>query len=288
MKIYQQRTLHVDGLSEILVTTSSLDIEMVQTEDQMLTAELTGEGSDELAGRVELDVHAEGDAAVIHVRTEGRFFVFGITGSIWNKWLKAVIHVPARIYEKVGVAGQSGDISIRQIIAGKLSLSSKSGDIAVEDCEAKRDLTADSTSGDIRITGVLAKEKVSAHASSGDVVLRSIASDFLEVGTHSGDVTVSDFRGRLAAGASSGDIDLKNDQLTGDLTARASSGDITMAFSQEPESFAINYQGSSGEGKVRIKGLLYEEKSEHRMIGQKGDGHYRIDVRTSSGDFVLE
>ncbi|WP_100489076.1 DUF4097 family beta strand repeat-containing protein [Sporolactobacillus pectinivorans] len=287
MKIYQKKALNADGLHAVVVTVSPLDVELVQTEDQLLKAEIQGEWTDDPVEKIELDVHAEGDAAIIRAKMDEHRLLFGIMGITWNRWVKVVVHVPARIYERVEIGGQSGDISVRRIIAETLSLSSKSGDIIVEDCEAKKELIAASTSGDIRITGLLAKEKVSARASSGDVVLRNLASDFLDAAARSGDVTVSDFRGTLAAEVSSGDIELENDQLTGDLRAYAQSGDVSISFRKDPESFAINYQGSSGEGSVHIEGILYKEKNEHRMLGQKGDGQYMIDVHTGSGDFVL-
>ncbi|UAK17007.1 DUF4097 family beta strand repeat-containing protein [Sporolactobacillus terrae] len=47
----------------------------------------------------------------------------------------------------------------------------------------------------------------------------------------------------------------------------------------------MDYRGSSGDGSVRIKDMLYEEKSDHRIVGKKGDGRYTVRVQTSSGDF---
>nr|WP_139693662.1 DUF4097 family beta strand repeat-containing protein [Sporolactobacillus terrae] len=54
---------------------------------------------------------------------------------------------------------------------------------------------------------------------------------------------------------------------------------------EEPDSVTMDYRGSSGNGSVRIKDMLYEEKSDHRIVGKKGDGRYTVRVQTSSGDF---
>jgi Uncharacterized conserved protein len=288
LTIYQARTQDAADLIAVQVVTDSVSVELIQTEEQQLKVEIQGEGgrSDELARNIDLELRTEGDTAVVAIKETPHVFAFSIGG--WTRRVKAVIHVPARLFERIEVSAKSADITVRQILAETLSLTSASGDISAENCEAKKTFNVRSASGDVRITGMLSGETASAHASSGDLELRNLSTRTLEAGTHSGDITVSDFRGRLQAKTGSGDIDLRNDQLTGDLHLQAGSGDITVSFLSEPESFTVHFQGSSGDGKVRISGLNYEEKSYHRVIGKKGSGDYHLNVRTGSGDFMLE
>lgn len=286
MKIYQEKLVSVKDVNRIRIDTSSLDAELVQDEDDVLKVQIQGEGDEEAARQIRLDIHQESDTLIIRADFSGHWSILHLVGT-WNKWLKLKIYVPARVFDEIETNGLSGDITAQRVMAGALSLTSQSGDIVMEDCAAREAVKVRSSSGDVKLTGVLGKGTVSARASSGDVVLSGLTAETVTISTRSGDIGVSDYRGALHAEAGSGDIRIRNDCLAADVEVRASSGDIMIAFEQEPESFAVNYQGSSGDGNVHIGGLTYKEKSDHRIIGQKGDGRYSIHVRTSSGDFVL-
>lgn len=288
MTIYQTKTADAASLTEIQAETSSIDLDLVQSEGLQLKVEIQGEGEQarKLADTIDLELRTDGEMAIISVREKRHVIVFAFGG--WSNQVKAVIHLPARRFDRVAVSGKSADITARQILAGDLLLTSASGDVMAENCEAKNALTLRTASGDLRASGILSGDALTAQASSGDVFLHHLSTKTLEAGTHSGDLTVSDFRGSLKAATSSGDIDLRNDRLAGDLSLKSSSGDITVSFHEAPDAFSVRYRGSSGDGKVRISGLVYEENSDHRIVGMKGSGGYQIDARTSSGDFVLE
>ncbi|MCO7125828.1 DUF4097 domain-containing protein [Sporolactobacillus shoreicorticis] len=152
---------------------------------------------------------------------------------------------------------------------------------------ANQQVSAATSSGDLTMRDTHVKGKLNANTSSGDVRLIRSSADEMRLLTHSGDITVTDYRGNLDASARSGDIDLTSDELVGDLNLETSSGDVMIALGGEPDSVSVYYQGSSGDGSVHLKDMLYEEKSDHCIIGKKGEGKYKIKVRTRSGDFRL-
>jgi hypothetical protein len=287
VETYQEKTASVEGIHKISVETQSLDVELIQSESDELQATLCGEHSEDEARHIELELLRRDDELRVRITQQGHLSMFHIVGGIWNKYLRFTVYVPDRLFERITASGQSSDMMAKRLMAGKMIFLCRSGDIQLDDCVAKETLNVRASSGDITLNGVLGKGDVSVQNSSGDIDCRGLTGETISIGTHSGDLTVSDYRGRLRAEAKSGDIEIKSDVLAGDVAIHSSSGDVALAYRQA-DSFLVHYKGSSGEGKIRMEGLSYEEKSEHLIVGKKGDGRYRVDVRTSSGDFVLQ
>ncbi|MFT8318982.1 MAG: DUF4097 family beta strand repeat-containing protein [Sporolactobacillus sp.] len=288
MTVYLRKASSVSAIEKISVRTTSIDIQIIQTEEAELRAELCGSGWDEAeVEQLELTInHQENQLIVAARRKTAVLFPLRLLLN-GERSLSLNLYIPSQVYSELVVSSQSGDLEICQLLARYFEFSSRSGNLIVEDCVAKDSLSADTSSGDIMLTRILAQGRVSSQASSGDVVLKNLQAETILLRTHSGDIHVSNYRGHLQAVASSGDVVLENDQLSGNLSAQASSGDVTVIFNEAPDNYSIDYKGSSGDGHVNMKGLSYEEKSEHRIIGQKGVPQYQIDVRTSSGDFMI-
>jgi lia operon protein LiaG len=142
------------------------------------------------------------------------------------------------------------------------------------------------SSGDITVQGFKAK-KTLLEASSGDLLVRDFHSDQHMFQTSSGEMELSNVTGDIEAKSSSGDILIKYENTSGNLDAKTSSGDINVEFREQPDSLAIDFKGSSGEGRVSLDGVNYQEKSENEIRGVLGSGDYKIKAETSSGDFSL-
>ncbi|MHC0039141.1 DUF4097 family beta strand repeat-containing protein [Pseudoneobacillus sp. C159] len=142
------------------------------------------------------------------------------------------------------------------------------------------------SSGDITVQEFKAKEFI-LEASSGDMLIRDLHSDQHRFQTSSGEMELSNVSGDIEAKSSSGDIIIKYENTSGNLNAKTSSGDISIEFHEQPDSLAIDFKGSSGEGQISLNGVNYQEKSEHLIRGVIGSGDFKIKAETSSGDFSL-
>lgn len=80
----------------------------------------------------------------------------------------------------------------------------------------------------------------------------------------------------------------KNDTLNGlsTMTFEANSGDIVLIGVSD--SYNLDFKATSGDGIINVPGFLFEEKSEHRILGRTGNGELSIMVRTTSGDLKLQ
>ncbi|CAG9610798.1 DUF4097 family beta strand repeat-containing protein [Pseudoneobacillus rhizosphaerae] len=144
----------------------------------------------------------------------------------------------------------------------------------------------DTSSGDILIQDLKAKETI-FDTSSGDIIARNMYTEVNRFHSSSGEMELSNVTGDIQAESSSGDMIIDYVNANGNLDAKTSSGDVSVTYRNEPNSLAIDFQGSSGEGEVSLKAVSYEEKSENSIRGVIGEGFYKLKVETSSGDFSL-
>ncbi len=278
----QKQTAALGGVNTIKIAAASADVTVEKTKSRKLTAEIQGWGNKRLTRDITVDIRKDGRRLYITADQRSHFIQFSFG------WVRLVIKVPDRHDQSIVVTTGSGDVTVHALRAGNLSAISRSGDITAENNQSSKRFTAKTSSGDIDVRRIHSEGAVSLTADSGDTVVDDLTAKETEIDSASGDVTVRDFNGRLTVQADSGDIGLEGDRLTGDIAAAASSGDVTIGFAHEPDSLALDFRGNSGEAAVEIGGLLYKEKSEQRIIGEKGGGRYRMDVRTRSGDFRLQ
>ncbi|SFG14901.1 DUF4097 family beta strand repeat-containing protein [Sporolactobacillus nakayamae] len=284
MQHVMEKTIDMDGINRLILNTTSSDVELIQTEETVLKVQVWTLWKVDGIEPIDLEINRNNDMLEIQIvqRRQDWLTSLKALGS-WN--VKVVFELPTRLYNEIIVDGRSSDISACQLLTNRLSVSCHSGDSELETCAVKQELNVTTSSGDLKINDTLVKGMLNAHATSGDIRLNQLTANEMRIQSHSGDITINNFRGELEASASSGDIELTSDKLAGNVSLESSSGDITVSFRDEQDSITMDYQGSSGDGSVRIKDMLYEDKSDHRIIGKKGDGRYTVRVRTSSGDF---
>jgi lia operon protein LiaG len=153
----------------------------------------------------------------------------------------------------------------------EIVIESKSGDVNVEDLTADHMLFK-AASGDMVVENLSARD-ITIQTTSGDTFANGISADVLNMEAVSGDMT--------------------GEKLTAvsEMTLQAKSGDIIL--NTTVEAYTLDFEGTSGDGIVKVPGFLYKEKEEDRINGTFGDdatdeGILIIKVRTTSGDFTLE
>ncbi len=260
--IYKQKKIDGQTINQISIESNSVDVHLLPTSGHEITATVSGKMNKNYLKNVVFEMKKEGDTAKILIKQKEFFVInFGFNHATLN------IKVPKRIYNKLSLHSSSGDIKLDNMRAQELELIESSGDCLINQSDIL--------------------EKAYLKASSGDLMISKSQAKHFRVISSSGDVVMNNTKGSIESESTSGDIALKNHTITGNVITRASSGDVTMIF-HNPESLALNYRGSSGDGVSAIQKMNYQEKSEHRIIGKTGGGKYLVHVRTSSGDFYIK
>ncbi|RFU62134.1 DUF4097 family beta strand repeat-containing protein [Peribacillus glennii] len=258
------------------------DVKLVPDDTDKITVVLKGEVSERLKDEVHIRVKESNDELLITMEELDPKFWFGFT----NLDVTTEIMIPQKSYDLIFLETSSGDIEANDFNAKQITLNASSGDIKAQNSKAKESYEAITSSGEINVKSIVADEIV-FNAKSGDINGAGLHAKNSTIEASSGEIIIKDATGEITADVSSGNITIDNDKISGNLTATASSGDVIVNYKENPASLAVDYRGSSGEGNVNIKGFLFEEKTEDRILGKIGGGTYEVKVRTSSGDFEL-
>ncbi|MGD7009214.1 DUF4097 family beta strand repeat-containing protein [Metabacillus sp. 84] len=129
--------------------------------------------------------------------------------------------------ENIDLSVSSGKLRTEAISAGRLKLTSKSGDITAERIQG--DAKIQMHSGDIKVDGL--KGTLAVQSTSGNVNVTGQRSDSMDISARSGDVTLSpdpEFKGFFVLKTTSGNITApESPQGTTDvIKVRTVSGDI--------------------------------------------------------------
>ncbi len=180
---------------------------------------------------------------------------------------------------------ESADLRL-DALSGDLELEGSSGDTRASDIRAN--WKSDFSSGDCvldRFEGDL----LSFHTSSGDIRARSVKAHRMNVETSSGDAKIRDADiEEFSANASSGDIEL--DSTGARLKAvrvETSSGDVALRLPSDA-SFEAEADQSSGDLTVGFSDGSAVRHRDKLTAYRRGNGGSRIQLRTSSGDAVIE
>ncbi|MGF2614977.1 DUF4097 domain-containing protein [Rossellomorea vietnamensis] len=280
-EIYRDKTINGSGLNVLNIETTSVEVILSTHELEDISIELKGEISPKLIDNLRMDVTQQGNALNVQVKIDrDNAFSFGI--EVIKLELK--VGVPGRLYDEITVETSSGGVEAADLEGKKVKFKASSGEVDAARIKAHTEFKCKTNSGGIQLNGIDAPS-INAKANSGTILLQNLTADDIQARASSGKVIGKKWTGNITAESNSGGIDLHSAELTGNIDAEASSGDVMLYFDNKPQSFTLDFSGSSGEAHLELDGIHYEKKKDHRIKGTMGDGRYTIKVNTSSGDF---
>ncbi len=284
VSLYEKKVLENDKIDQIDITHTSTDVKIIPTKDQNMTVELNGKVSKRVKDQYKLEVKEDGEKVKIAVIRDDNQWFSGL--DLNNSNVDLNLKLPEKIYELIHINLSSGDMDLNEIQAKEVSLITSSGDINVKKGEVEKRLSINSSSGDLMLQNLKA-ETLHVDLASGDSSIKHTETKSVMLASKSGNVQMNDVKGDIEVVVSSADTKIVNNEMNSDIKIESSSGDVDIHFQKQPQSLNLNYDGVSGEGTVQLEGMLYEEKSDHRMKGKIGKGERLLEVMTASGDFYL-
>lgn len=282
--VTDKEVIPAQDIQSLSVDLSSTDLTVIPTEDKEIKVELEGKISKKLKKKIELDVKESDKTLKVGLRNENQI-QFNIGVLIVDT--DVTIFLPEKLYDSITLTTSSGDITIQDLQGDGITLKASSGDIVAENSKAKESFKIDTSSGEITSKNNEAG-RFEMSASSGDLLIVDQKAIEAVLKTSSGEMNLENIIGDLSAEASSGDIFVANEEVRGNIHVETSSGDIKIDFAQKPTSLAFEYKGSSGEGTIGLESVVYDEKTEHEILGKIGSGKYKLKANTNSGDFYLD
>ncbi|WP_017728664.1 DUF4097 family beta strand repeat-containing protein [Halalkalibacterium ligniniphilum] len=247
----------IDGKEHVFIRSTSLNLEVVPTAEEELTVQL----EDTRNGEYELVKNSRGHRVEFEVREPSfRFFSF----LFFRADPKVVVSIPESYQET-------------------LELRSVSGDIYINGNDRLKTLTIKTVSGDVLGERFFA-EQLDFSSTSGDLFLNDVQTTNGKMDSTSGDVVVKTYQGNLMSKSVSGDILVTYQGENGDGRFETVSGDVRLTY-PEPN-FTLSTQTISGDILIQhsIQGSNQQSQS---VSGTIGAGLYTVDVKTTSGDVII-
>lgn len=282
-KINEEQTFDANDYRDLTVKTGSIDIHVVQGATDQITARLNGKVSSKDADQVKLRVEPNGDSLTVGIEEE-----HGINLGISIMDLQLTVELPEKNWETAKIESGSGEIEVESVLGDGVTVKAGSGNVHVQQVNAV-ELSVHTGSGNIEAEEIEA-ESIALQSGSGEISADRYHAKQLNFQNGSGNVELSDGESALQGKTGSGNIRVDMDRLIQNADLRAGSGNVSIDLDEEPSSLEVDFQGSSGEGKIEWDGMRYEVKDEDkgRLKGTIGSGDVLLKVRTGSGNFKLE
>jgi DUF4097 and DUF4098 domain-containing protein YvlB len=295
-----ERTLQVTGPVDLDVTSGSgnITVHTGSSGSVSVSAKIHGNNSwfggsdvEDRIRRIEKNPPIEQQGNTIHIgRVEDRDLLRNIS-------IDYELTVPAQT--KLGSHTGSGDQSINGVqlpltaktgsgnvtvenVAGDAQVSSGSGDLKIDG--VKGSLHASTGSGTIRAQGIAGE--MSASTGSGDVEMHQTAAGDVKASTGSGNVHLFGVNGGLRVSTGSGDIEVEG-QATHDWRLGAGSGNLKIRL-PKGASFDLDAQTTSGTLNFKHSFSSDVSISKHHIQGKVGSGGVIVNLRTGSGDIMID
>lgn len=143
--------------------------------------------------------------------------------------------------DSLEVTTASGNLDAHGVaIRGNCTLHTASGEITTHDLTCGDQLEIHTASGDMDLNGIRAG-KIDVGTASGDPTLSEITCDELEANSASGDIDLHGILAeKISAGTSSGDLTLSGADCSGTIEMSTSSGDLTLTGANCPRSIEMS------------------------------------------------
>ncbi|MFJ7953856.1 DUF4097 family beta strand repeat-containing protein [Lysinibacillus sp. NPDC096418] len=266
VSVLEEEEFKVDGIEMLNFQTTAADIEIKSSSSDHIAVKLEGKIKKKLKDKFRVKIDEDGVQLKVSYLSNDNSLGIQL-GSERDMTLRVTL--PERTYKALSVHTTSGNIEAVSVSAGNINLKSASGNQDIKKFTSEDTLSIQSTSGDIELERNM-MNNFSIGSTSGSVKIEELVS-------RSGKITTK-----------SGDVKVLIEEMINSLDVITTSGDVRTTFKDNPESLKIDFQGDSGEPDIKLKNIMYEDKSENSAIGLIGDGIKILNVKTTSGDFTAE
>ena len=268
----------IDSVNEITVDTSSMNINIIKTNDANVKAHLTGRiqalNNPELP---KLIVSKDGNSIDIRVDSRNSMVFVGYYD------VKLDVYLPSKYQKSLSLKASSGNINIDGYSLENFTASASSGNINTNNIECES-YNIDLTSGNI--TGSNLKGKGRAKTSSGNITLDKIEGSDINFIATSGSIKANIVSGNIKADSSSGNINIAYEKFDNNVELKASSGNCTLKLPGNAE-FALRASASSGDVKCDFPVTVTGSQKEHSLEGTVRNSKNSIRINTSSGNIKI-
>jgi len=245
-------------------------------------------------------VTEENNELNIKVSSPDQFFQL-----LTTKGISLQVFIPPSQLNKLSIISKSGKVTLEDIQADELNIITTSGKVTVDNIISKQYNTK-TTSGKIEMTNITA-HRMKTTSTSGKITINQLQSEELTLSSTSGNVIIHTFNvdrihanvtsarffadsgsGAFHIVTTSGKVGIEDTIILANSTLKSISGNIEMKMARQPMSLLISHRTATGASKIKHRSFKETSTNNPRVTeGQFGDGDIKLEVETTSGNFVL-
>ncbi|MDQ0427421.1 hypothetical protein QOZ98_000246 [Planomicrobium stackebrandtii] len=225
--------------------------------------------------RQQLSVDILNRTLVISLREERKWGIFSFAGSMKSPTLN--VQLPAKIYEKIQIASDHGNVTGDGLQCTELLVETDNGRIHFSQ------LTADeaefqSGNGEIELKSTLAKE-LRAETDNGQLKFQDVQARNLDAKSDNGAIVMKQVEGNIRAKTDNGRIHLLTNDLDRNIKLETDNGSIMLQTWTQPKNTTIRAEVDWGT--VSVFGL----KNRHSVFG---NGDHSVDLQSDYGEITVQ
>ncbi|MBD3922618.1 DUF4097 family beta strand repeat protein [Paenibacillus sp. PR3] len=294
------------GIRSVFVSVESANITVTRTfGGSSIGIRLTGWARQHSADEFGIETHREGDRLHIGIREPVE------QGGIMN-WgqleLNLEVELPAKDWDSIRLMTGSGNLKVSQFVAKSTVIESGSGNIRAMDLKLEQmlrlhtgsgDVTAErltagesfihTNSGNLTVEDIRLEQRLEMNTSSGNIASQRFEAVHSSIYSGSGNIVLKDGGSSVKAESGSGNIRIDRLLMTGDSELWTGSGNIDVHLASGNTDVTVACSTGSGNGHISGNGLIMTERTDDssRMAGRFGDGIFKLQIRTGSGNYAL-
>ena len=278
IEVNESETLVLDDVSELVVDCTAGDITVIEADDARV--ELTGM----IVGRQDnekyLEVSKQDGTLTVRFDVETGF------GNLFFADMQMKVYLPKEQMLDLQLISTSGNIQMKDLAFGDVSVSQTSGDVDIGNC-CGTIMDMEITSGNTQITGA-AFDEIQVISTSGNVDIEDTSAN-LTVGVTSGNINITNVSGELDAETTSGNITVDAAQADfGEMDIGATSGNVKLYLDEDA---AFDLRANTISGKVQTEFDILVSGSDGltdtNVSGACNGGGPLIDIEATSGNISV-
>lgn len=267
VSILEKKEITDQNITRFNVATDNTAIEIIPTNEQKTTVELSGTAKKSSAYTLLADV--EGTTLSVQLK-ERQTKIYNFDFLSTSLLLK--VYVPQKMYDSLGISSNNGRVQAEGLQVKELKAKVSNGRVALRDMTGNT-VTVKTDNGRIQAEKLDVK-KVKATTSNGRIDLKNVSASATAVQADNGKIILNNVEGILTGKVKNGLIHLATNHLDRSINFESDNGHIKIETEKEPTNTTFDVSVENG------KMDLLDKYKSNEIIG-KGD--HIIQLKTENG-----
>ncbi|MGG3448370.1 DUF4097 family beta strand repeat-containing protein [Domibacillus aminovorans] len=271
VSVLEEKGITDQNITHLSVTTDNAAIEIIPTNKQETTVEVSGTAKKSSAYTFLADV--EGTTLSVQLKErQTKLYNFDFISTS----LSLKVYVPEKVYDSLRISSDNGRVKAANLRVKEVKVKVSNGRVELRDITGST-ITTETDNGRIQAENLDVKQ-VKATTSNGRIDLKNVYSSAVSVKADNGKIILDDVNGKVLGKVKNGMISLMTNHLDRPIEFESDNGNIKIQTEKEPTN--TTFDVSVDNGKID----LLDGYKPNEIIG---DGDHFIKLTTANGKISI-